>query len=205
MLLGFISEIKAQEPNFETVFTKRANKINRTVKGYGGFYGDFTMLNKNKSTFIFYSIGFSAGITYKKKQSFGVFSESLLYFPGSFRPNITVDPDKIIGSGLLGITYTLRPKPEKSTHLAYNLKIGDIAFSEFSIKDDSDDIEDVFLASGWVLNPNIVLESNLTPWLRLNVEGGYRFTNGTIINDINVRKDLSGPSLKIGLIFGKIR
>lgn len=202
-LFGFGAEVLAQDPNYETIFTKRANKSTRPVKGYGRFFGDFTFLNKNQTNFTFYSLGFDAGIVYKKKQSFGIFSQSLLYFPNSFRPNSVVLPSRIISNNLSGITYTYRHKPENSLHLAYNIRIGDSSVYEFELDDDSD--YNALIGSGWILNPNIVLESNLMPWLRLNVEGGYTFTNGTNFNDINIRKDMRGPSLKIGLTFGKIR
>lgn len=77
------------------------------------------------------------------------------------------------GYGGVTLRYALYT-PSFPVYVSLGALVGAGAIALVSDEHHDDQHEDVFA----VVQPDITLHANLTPWMRLGVTGGYRFTNG---------------------------
>jgi hypothetical protein len=192
-----------QEPEYETIFSKKAMKEFSKIRFYGIVNTAYSPLQKNNKRYDFLNLGLDVGVSYKKQYSFGVFSQSIGEIKEDFRPNYPQRPDLFTSLSNYGLSLAYTQNPQKSLHLLYNLKIGQMEVTELIVQQDTDFIQN-YEKSPMVI-PSIGVEANMFPWLAVNLNFGYRFVAPKTSLGLQFNRDLRGSLLQFGIKIGNIR
>ena len=193
----------SQDPAYETIFSKRANRATSKVRGYGGLVYSYSPIYKDGSLFHVFGQGVEGGITINRKYSYGIALIPIGKTPKKFIDSQSPDPNKSLYIDQFAFSFTYRKKPEEAFHLAYNLLAGVVDVRELTLK--GNNIYDTKSAFGFMINPNVRYEANVLSWLSINVSAGYRLAIGKEKFGVDITRDLHGPVFKLGFVFGKLR
>jgi hypothetical protein len=195
--------IHAQEPEYETVFSKKAMRELSKIRFYGIVNTSYMPLYKNNKRHDFMNLGFDAGITIKKRFGVGIFYQSIGEIKADFRPNYPQKPDLYTYLDNYGLSLTYTHKPQNAAHLFYNLKVGQVGVTELIVQKDEDYISN--FQKSFMVSPAVGFEMNLFPWMAANLSLGYRFVAPKTALGLEFGKDLRGSNLQFGIKIGNIR
>ncbi len=201
--LFFGWSVQAQEPEYETLFSKKANRNPSNVRLYGCLNLGYSPIFKNQKAYHWWYPALELGVTIKKKYAVGLFINDLADLPADFRDVPVVDPNDIITVSQLALSLTYKPQPEAAWHWLYNLKVGSLVVTELNIKDAQN--YEVSTAQSLLLNPNAGVEANLFPWLAVQASVGYRFSGPQDAYGVRFQRDLHGAVGQISFIIGNLR
>ncbi|MFZ1788619.1 MAG: hypothetical protein WAT92_09915 [Saprospiraceae bacterium] len=194
---------QSQEPEYQTIFSRRANKNNAVVRGYATIMHAYHPVFATNKTHHFNGGGIEGGLNIKKKLSIGISVRSIAEFGDNFGSNVIIDPDKSRSAMMFGLNGTYRHRPEKAIHLAYSVFTGGLILQELALVS-SNQYKSAY-ACGFTINPMVKVEANLMSWISVYGGIGYRFSQNKQAFGIDMAKDLNGAIFQIGINFGRIR
>lgn len=195
--------ISAQDQTYETIFSKRATRGTPAIRGYGGFSFIYNPVFYDNRAYHLLDSGARFGITIKKKLSLGFALQEIGAYNND-HPLFKKNNDNIsISINQFALESTYRTNPEKAFHFGFNLVSGLVYVEQLTLM--SNNLYDRQHHLGFVVNPNLRYEANLTPWMGVYLSAGYRFTTGGSKFGIDLNNDLHGPVFQVGVNFGKLR
>jgi hypothetical protein len=207
ILLAFLSfwiqKTRAQEPEYETVFSKNAMKKFSKFKFYGTVGAHFSPLYIDQKFRLFSNVDTEGGLSYLNKMNVGINYKSFGDLGSSPRRGYVPPSDVYTYLDEFSLALTFTPKPRKTWHMMYKVNIGSIAVSEVDINDNID--YKFKIEKSLSVLPSVGLETNLLPWLTIRSSLGYRVVSPKNSLGLLYDKDFSGPWTNIGLKLGNIR
>ena len=205
LALLFLSDMSAQsqEPEYQTIFSKRANRNGSGVRGYATIMHAYHPVFATNKTHHFNGGGIEGGLNIKKKLSIGLSVRSVAEFGDNFGSTVVIDPDNSRSAMMFGLNSTYRHRPEKAIHMAYSVFTGGLLLQELELVG-SNQYKSSF-SCGFTINPMVKVEANLMSWISVYGGIGYRFSQNKEAFGVNMAKDLNGAIFQIGINFGRIR
>jgi hypothetical protein len=186
------------------------------VSGFGGLIMEVGEFNNSSG----FSMGGGGGVLFNKSVFIGGYGQGLLNGERTTLPflvNSNIEDRRTqLMFGHSGIWVGASPNPKSAVHLILDMKIGWGSVRRAVVNDngwddddwDKDRNKDIDRqeprANVFVLTPQAGLEANLTKWMRISVQGGYRFVNSYRLRsnfDLS-NGDLSGAFGVMTLKFG---
>lgn len=201
----FLNGINAQsqEPEYQTIFSRRANRNSASVRGYATILHAYHPVFGGNKTFHLNGGGIEGGLNIRKKVSIGISFRSIGNLSDDFGSNVNIDPDKSRTTTMVGLNATYRNRPDKAIHIAYSVYTGGLILQELTLVGNRQYRSEY--AGGWTINPLVKVEANLMSWISVYGGLGYRFSQNKEAFGINMARDLNGPIFQLGINFGRIR
>ena len=163
------------------------------ITGYGAIDTKFTFLNEKEAAII----GGHGGVIFNRYFYFGI---------GAYGSLTTTDvlgtsPEETLDMrmGYTGLMMGFNIWPKKVVHLSVPLFVG---VGNLELEHNNAFVENsVFL----VFEPGMLLEINVTPFMKIGLGGGYRLINGTNLRNPIEDGDLTNWSGNFTLAFGNFR
>lgn len=194
---------QAQDPEYETLFSKKANRNPSNVHLYGSLNFGYSPIFKNRKTYHLKYPALELGVNIRKKYGVGLYINDLITIPRDFRDGAFIDTNDIVTASQIALSLTYKREQEKAWHWLYNLKVGSLVITELNIKEN----QDFEVNNAWSLMviPNVGIEANLFPWLAVQASVGYRFLGPQEAFGIRFQRDMHGAVGQISFIVGNLR
>lgn len=203
IVFSLVHGAKGQEPEYETIFSRKTAKNDRDFRMYATLMGYYSPITIGSEFINNSNLAAEVGISYKRKFGLGFTGQTISNYVSVIKnpQSITIP---VGGAGIgkmpifihqLGGVFNYTHNPGKMLHAYTRLFVGGLYYSELNINSTE-------LFNGSFMNPNVGLECNLLPYLTFRTELGYRFASlrdkNLYSKDVKLGGFIGGISLKIG-------